>query len=676
MRNYPEVPRRVVTDTYFGVTVEDPYRYMEDKDAPEVKAIVAAENAYTKAFFDSQPKFSAAKKEQELRSKPHPLTLTDVQECNGRFCAVREVEGGLREIVSVDEHMRVLGVIANDATFNERMHVYSVKPCPGHPDVYAIMAVKHGAPRCCVVVYDAAKKEILGELDGTFGYSWSKDGSAVLYSDAVVDAANNRNINYARRYLWQTKTLETLYTHEENAVFMYVNDAPGGYFFQVLATYDDVVTIYQDKAGSRWKLNEGKGSCVYLGEAAGRCFFKTNLNAPMGHVVSLTLAQLREENALVKASQEALPQTDALLSAAAVLPEGLLALYERDAAAVMALPTHEGVKLHDVAMPSAYGHASAEEAMEVSDKGHIYLTFESFTQTARPMVYDVAAGTLRTLGAPLEDDSDIAVEQCFLNARDGQRILVYLVRPKDLKPNGNTPVLMYGYGGYAASSNPWPEDMVTGQNIVEWVRMGRIYAHCIIRGGSEYGAAWHEAAMGLGKKNAFYDFIDIAEYLIHAGWTKPSKLIATGLSNGGLLMTAISTLRPDLFGIVVASVPHTDMLRFRGDPRGMMYITEYGDPQGGEEMFRYMYSYSPYHNIKPGTVYPKMYVQTGEMDNNVPPYHGKKFAVRMQHDADEQHPVLLQVLAHGSHDRGVGDEYYQNIAQMQTFIEICLAEEE
>ena len=100
------------------------------------------------------------------------------------------------------------------------------------------------------------------------------------------------------------------------------------------------------------------------------------------------------------------------------------------------------------------------------------------------------------------------------------------------------------------------------------------------------------------------------------------------------------------------------------------------DPQGSEEMFRYMYSYSPYHNIKPGTVYPKMYVQTGEMDNNVPPYHGKKFAVRMQHDADEQHPVLLQVLAHGSHDRGVGDEYYQNIAQMQTFIEICLAEEE
>ena len=114
------------------------------------------------------------------------------------------------------------------------------------------------------------------------------------------------------------------------------------------------------------------------------------------------------------------------------------------------------------------------------------------------------------------------------------------------------------------------------------------------------------------------------------------------------------------------------MIRFRNDDRGMMYITEYGDPQENEETLRYMLSYSPYHNVRPGTLYPRLLVQTGENDNNVPPYHGKKFAVRMQHDADERHPVLLTVLAHGSHNRGVGDEYYRNIAQMQTFIEIGL----
>ena len=232
---------------------------------------------------------------------------------------------------------------------------------------------------------------------------------------------------------------------------------------------------------------------------------------------------------------------------------------------------------------------------------------------------------------------------------------------------------MYGYGGYAAASNPWSVDMVTGHNVVEWVRKGRIYVHCILRGGCEYGTAWHEAAMKDRKKNAFYDFIDTARYLVTSGWTRAEKIVATGLSNGGLLMTAITTISPEDFGVVVASVPHTDMLRFREDPRGMMYITEYGDPKGSEDMFRYMLSYSPYHNIRPDTVYPSLYVQTGEMDNNVPPYHGKKFAVRMQREADEAHPVLLQVLAHGSHDRGVGDEYFLNIAQMQTFVEVELA---
>lgn len=135
--------------------------------------------------------------------------------------------------------------------------------------------------------------------------------------------------------------------------------------------------------------------------------------------------------------------------------------------------------------------------------------------------------------------------------------------------------------------------------------------------------------MKLNKKNAFYDFIDIAEWLVEQGYTRPAKIVANGASNGGLLMAAISTLRPDLFGTVIASVPHTDMIRFRNDDRGMMYVTEYGDPLENEETLKYMLSYSPYHNIKPGTLYPRLLVQTGENDNNVPPYHGKKFAIRL-----------------------------------------------
>ena len=219
---------------------------------------------------------------------------------------------------------------------------------------------------------------------------------------------------------------------------------------------------------------------------------------------------------------------------------------------------------------------------------------------------------------------------------------------------------------------PVSRERITGISVAEWARRGRIYAHCIIRGGLEYGKAWHEAAMFDRKKNAFFDFIDIAQHLVDAGWTCPSRIVAAGCSNGGLLMSAVTTMRPDLFGVVIDSVPHTDMLRFRNDDRGMMYVTEYGDPLSSEEMFGYIRSYSPYHNIREGVVYPWIYVQTGECDNNVPPYHGKKFGVRLQKAADEAHPVLLTVLAHGSHDRGTGDEYYMNVSRIQSFIELGL----
>ena len=674
MRNYPNVPVKIVTDSYFGCEVVDPYRYLEDAKSPETLAVVQAQNEYTRRFFMEQTGFSAAAREAELRAEPHCEELSGVQEARGMICAARKLEGGIHDIVALDENMQVKGIIVNEEMLEGRMHVFSAEPCPGEDGVYAVMGVIHGHPRCCVVIWDDNNKKVLTELDGTFGYAWSPCGSYVYYSDAEVDAANNRNINRVRRYDWRAAKLDTLYTHEENAVFIDVYPTQdGGCFFMVLNTYSDILVIWRDAQGNMTRLNDGFANYVYLGEANGRRYFKTNANAPMSRVISISEAQLCVENSLMDGYEVAVAETDALLSAAGILPSGILTVHERDAASEMALYGFDAQKLRTIDLPDRFGNAGIRDTFRLSDRGRFFFEYESFTRKLSLYMLDVATLELRCLRGDEADTSDIVVDQCFLTARDGERILVYLVRPADMQPSGDTPVLMYGYGGYASSMPPWPEDMVTGHNIVEWVRKGRIYAHCILRGGLEYGEEWHRAAMFDRKKNAFHDFIDIAEYLVKAGWTKPSRIVATGLSNGGLLMTAIATMRPDLFGVVVASVPHTDMLRFRTDDRGMMYITEYGDPTGSKEMFEYMLSYSPYHNIKPGTVYPWMYVQTGEMDNNVPPYHGKKFAVRMQHDADEKNPVLLEVLAHGSHNRGVGDEYYRNIAQMQTFVEMGLA---
>ncbi len=673
MRNYPVVPVKEVVDDYFGHAVVDPYRYLEDAKSPQTLEVVRAENEYTHAFFERQTSFSAAELEKKLRAKPVDEELSDVQQAGGVICAARKLEGGIHDIVRLDSEMNVVEVIVNEEMLGGRMHVYRAEPCPAQPGIYAVMGVIHGHPRCCVVIWDANEKKAIAELDGTFGFAWSTEGKYVYYSEAQLDAVNNRNINIVRRYNWRENRLEDLYTHEENAVFIDVTPGPeDGYFFMVLNSYSDILVLWCGKDGSITHLNDGAGSYAYIGCSGERCYFKTNVGAPMCRVISISFAQLKEKGSLLNACSVAIPESDALLSAAGVVPGGILTVHERDACSEMSLYGFDSRKVREVALPDRFGCAKFSDVIRVSDSGNIYFNYESFTRRLSLYAMNAKSLEIHCLRSDAADVSDIAVDQCFLKARDGERILVYIVRPKDLAPNGETPVLMYGYGGYACSMPPWPEDMVTGHNIVEWVRKGRIYAHCILRGGMEYGEEWHRAAMFDRKKNAFYDFIDIAEYLIASGWTRPGKIVATGLSNGGLLMTAITTLRPDLFGVVVASVPHTDMLRFRNDDRGMMYITEYGDPLSSREMFEYMYSYSPYHNIHAGTVYPWIYVQTGEMDNNVPPYHGKKFAVRLQKEADEKNPVLLQVLATGSHDRGVGDEYYKNIAQMQTFVELGL----
>ena len=234
MRHYPQAPRCDAADTFFGVRIEDPYRYLEERDAAGPRALGAQENAYTQAFFDSRTDFDARALEAELRAKPTPHTLQDIHEACGVRCATRTIEGGLRDSVLLDEQFRITGVLMNDAMVDNRMHVYAGIPCPTHPGIFAFTAVKHGAPRCCVLVYDANAKQVIAELDDVFGFSWTDDGEAIYYSSAVVDAEHNRNINRVHRYEWQQKKLVTTYTYEENAVFIGVEPAPeGGCFLLV-----------------------------------------------------------------------------------------------------------------------------------------------------------------------------------------------------------------------------------------------------------------------------------------------------------------------------------------------------------------------------------------------------------------------------------------------------------
>ena len=321
----------------------------------------------------------------------------------------------------------------------------------------------------------------------------------------------------------------------------------------------------------------------------------------------------------------------------------------------------------EIPLPAKFGTLSLSGRTEDA----AYFTFESF---AFPPVLLRFDGERMEIAMRSSDESypDVVVEQLFAPSEsDGKMIPYFMVRRKDVKPDGQTPTWIYGYGGYNIPALPWATDKVGGLDIARWAMQGGIYVMATLRGGSEYGTGWHEEGMMFHKKNCYGDFFGVTQKLIADGWTNPKKIVICGCSNGGLLVSTLVTMRPELFGCVIDSVPHTDMIHFTEDARGPMYITEYGNPRESKEMFEYILSYSPYHNVKQ-TSYPSVYIQTGECDNNVPPYHGKKFAARMQECNRSENPVLLRVLAKGSHDRGSGEAYWQTIAEAQLFVKKAL----
>ena len=320
--------------------------------------------------------------------------------------------------------------------------------------------------------------------------------------------------------------------------------------------------------------------------------------------------------------------------------------------------------------------AQVELPSQMAHLGHVgdangiaFLSFESFNIPPCILSFDGNAFT-KVLAASDEEHPDIVVEQHFApSTGDGTLIPYYLVHAEGVKADGTAPALMYAYGGYNTDMPPEFTEVVSQMQIPRWIAAGGIYVHLNLRGGNEYGPAWHEAGMLMNKRHCYEDFIGVTEQVIADGWTSAGNIGIVGCSNGGLLMSALVTMRPDLWGCVIDSVPQTDMIHVADDDRGPMYITEYGDPRASKEMFEYLLSYSPYHNVHE-VAYPPVYIQTGECDNNVPPYHGKKFAARMQAATTGDAPILLRVLAHGSHNRGgTPDEFWHTIAEMHLFLE-------
>ena len=647
--NYPKARKSDLVEERFGHKLPCPYTWLRETKDPEVKDFTRRENEYTDSYFDPKEIEVMIEKLKRQQNEELPYGMEPWHE---GYIATRSHEGNYT-IVELDQDLRVVKTLFKRYDLPERTP-FAATPSPLDEDLLAIMAQVDSAPRPDNIIYDFKNAEILKILPLTFSGVWSKK-QKTFYSPTTISEGNACK-TIIQKWDASTNEVSDVFTYEGNAIFGSTSVSEDGntMIFSFSINYSqDYFYAFDEETEEARPINPEKAMMLsYVDSIDGSHYFISYENDPHGEVLAIPYgSDITDAKTVYK-------ETEAYIEGGASLNGKIFLLLSKDGANTL-------IDL-DGNMAELPESVASLRPSGKTRNGKIF-DFDCFTNSPRLLEFDGTA--FKTLYGKDEDSLDLVVE--FLKAPstgDGKEIPYYLVRCKDAKKDQSNKTLIYGYGGYNASMPPWSTEMVSQTNIASWVREGGIYVHCLLRGGSEYGTTWHEEGMGLKKKNCYYDFIGIAEKVIADGWTKPSKIAISGCSNGGLLMSALVTMRPDLWGCVIDSVPHTDMIHFADDDRGPMYITEYGDPNNSEEEYLYLLSYSPVHNVK-DVDYPATYIQTGECDNNVPPYHGKSFAATMQEHNTSDNPILLRVLELGSHDRGQGDVFWKTIAEMHVFME-------
>lgn len=656
--HYPKFEKSDFSEEFFGHILPDPYHGLKQALDPKVLDWVRQENEFTDRWFDQK---ELADKIAELKSQKRRPLYTQIGMWNGKLTATKPQDGNFK-LVRLDQQMQ------NEELLFERDTVpnytaSSLRACPSDQNLLMVHGLYDGDPRQNILLIDSKERKILSTIRDTFGASWSKNQATVYYVDTLSDSQMQTCRSRVCAYDVYTDTLRVLMEDRGNAILgsVSVSSDKKHLLAEMMDDYSHFrYFAIEEESGSICDLSQGKGMQVEYIDTIDNChYFISKEASALGELLVVEKGQTLQQAKVVRAEKTE------VLDGGFVLNGKLYLTMMDNVSAKMVHIEKNGET--EIPLPTRFGTLALSGRTEDA----VYFTFESF---AFPPVLLRFDGEKMEIAMRSSDESypDVVVEQLFAPSEsDGKMIPYFMVRRKDIKPDGHTPTWIYGYGGYNIPALPWATDKVGGLDIARWAMQGGIYVMATLRGGSEYGTGWHEEGMMFHKKNCYGDFFGVTQKLIDDGWTNPKKIVICGCSNGGLLVSTLVTMRPELFGCVIDSVPHTDMIHFTEDARGPMYITEYGNPRESKEMFEYILSYSPYHNVKQ-TSYPSIYIQTGECDNNVPPYHGKKFAVRMQECNQSENPVLLRVLAKGSHDRGSGEAYWQTIAEAQLFVKKAL----
>ena len=388
-------------------------------------------------------------------------------------------------------------------------------------------------------------------------------------------------------------------------------------------------------------LDEADASYEFIANIGSVFYFNTDLEAPRRRIIAIDVNNPGREN-----FRQIIPEQRNVIDYAAFINNHFVIAYMHDVHHLLKIYDHSGNFVRQIPLPTL-GTVTGLSGKQ--NDTEMFFAFTSFLFPTAIYRYDFTNDKLAVFrkGEIDFDSSLYQTKQVFYHSKDGTRIPMFITHKKDLKLNGSNPTLLYGYGGFYICRRP-SFSVAT----LTWLEQGGVYAVANIRGGAEYGENWHKAGMLDKKQNVFDDFIAAAEWLIENKYTNPKKLAIKGGSNGGLLTAACMLQRPDLFGAVICQVPVIDMLRYHKFTVGRYWIPEYGNAEANPNQFKFLYAYSPLHNVKDGAEYPPILVTSADTDDRVVPSHSKKFVATLQAKAARKNPVLLRVETKAGHGRG------------------------
>ncbi len=675
---YPQSRQIEQVDDYNGVQVLDPYRWLEDPDSDETKAWVEAQNQVTFGYLKEIPtreqigqrltqlwdyeKFGIPFKEGDryfyfkndgLQNQSVLYTLTSLD-------AEPRVLIDPNQL-SADGTVALSGIAISE---NGKLMAYGLSTSGSDWQEWKVRDVETG-------------EDLPDQLKWIkfSGASWNQD-RGFFYSryDEPNEKTKLEDVNYFQKLYYHQ-----LGKPQSEDVLIYQRSDQKEWGFNGGVTEDGRYLIVSVWLGTDSRnlvfykdltkpdasvveiVSEFEASYSFIDNDGSIFWFRTDLDAPRGRVIAIDTNNPAREQ-----WREIIPQAPETLEGVGLLNNQFVADYLKDARTQVKIFDLNGTFIREVTLPgigSAGGFGGKRYDTET------FYSFTSFTTPATIYRYDMVSDETTVFRQPQVDfnPADYETKQVFYNSKDGTQVPMFITYKKGIHLDGNNPTYLYAYGGFNISITP----SFSVGNLI-WLELGGIYAVPNLRGGGEYGEEWHQAGTKLKKQNVFDDFIAAAEWLIANKYTSASKLAIAGGSNGGLLVGACMTQRPDLFGAALPAVGVMDMLRFHKFTIGWAWVPEYGSPDNQEE-FKVLYGYSPLHNLKPGTSYPATMITTADHDDRVVPAHSFKFAAALQAAHAGTAPVLIRVETKAGHGAGKPTtKMIEEISDRWAFLVRCL----